>query len=311
MSSTPSVRTVEDMLDNIGYSVDKRILVRHTDGTHGASHVKACKEDMIFYVQLDDDNVHVKNVPGEPVLRYSTESNMVPSSVENGVMEAVNDLGVNVLIECENGICTMIQESPDSEPQRVVMSVGGKSKSRILSNRGEMVSYPVVRYSELMSNCVDVEKLVREATARIRRSAFDKMQHDLKDVKGTMCDLNHNYNKFSDNFATVWKALKDQIADLVCWRNRLENKFAHIKKHNADPCNECNQLSLDQCDLDKYNKIIYNLKVRNEMLADLMRFDASLLIMAEEAATLNEQFKNQNHRLCQTFKNINSVFADE
>lgn len=286
--------SVDYMLEEKGFTPMSRVLLRGPDGKTTASHIKVNVNGLMAYVELDGDDGFVMRRNGDPLLVYNSDSAIVPLSVERSVYECVGDLGCGAVFECEDGICTLSRSDTSQIPRRVVMTIADRSTNRIAKSSDDIIAYPVVRLSEVMCDAVAAERTIREATCRIRNAAFDKMAKDIKETDEVMTKLHCTYEHFQKNFLKAWTVLRDQICELEKARNSRE-------KLAADGC-------LSEEEECKHRMVLYNLRVRNEMVASLLRYDLALKLATDDAANLTSGLTNLNERLVEEFKCAGKIY---
>lgn len=273
-----SKASIENELVDNGYNLLNRVIVSTHSGPK-AKYIKTNnKQGQIVFVLLD---VEGYTTTRETDLTLSEcEKNTIPHSVKSGVCDcAGNDVfGVALEAGCDT-LCVISRD----EDLKIRESSFTFDQQKNESSQGDIISYPIVRMSEVRTTPDVVLSSTDKVTRRLRNSIFSSLVSELSEEEKSVEKLEEtvkHFNKLKDDIATK---LNKTLSQLEEWN----------KIYNATP-------PLTDEGKERYRKLQYNLSQRNVGIAVLLQGMKKV-----------EEHKKDIDRITMQIREISKVFEKD
>nr|QBK91132.1 MAG: uncharacterized protein LCPAC202_01060 [Pithovirus LCPAC202] len=279
--------TIEENLAEKGFTVTDTIFV-DVGGRLVPQYVKILNDfGQKAFVELDQEGDVVYG-DGNQTMIVSKNATMVPASKQISAFEMTTRVGASgVAYECDGDICTLVQSiDTPSQPTRLVLTTASKAPRKTATVSGSATGYPIVQYSEVMTNPLGVAGIIEAATTNIRNAGYQECVKNWNDYKMAASDMNVAAGEFSN------------VSNMII--NRLASDLRVLNGFRADyvrnpPKTEAGKI--------KYQSVIYNINNRQELLI-------ALFAVCQVVPVSTEVIKEQNDNLKQSIKNLQDLFQN-
>lgn len=244
--------SLENELFTKGYTPISKIVVKNETGDKHAQYIKATnKNGQKVYILID--------VPGYTTAK-STDLTMlenpnietIPHSLKSGAYDCAGKDVCGVAFECgSNSVCTLVRDGDDLTPKESNFVFLDNSKN---SNENSIMSYPIIRLSEIKVNPELILKNSDNVIIRLRNAAYSKSLQELASVEDSINKLNDSFLQFN--------LLREDAA------KKLNSTITQLKKWNLDYMKTPPQTDHDK---EKYRILKHNLSLRNDNVELLLR----------------------------------------
>jgi len=220
------------------------------------------------YLYLDLEGKDISFSEGEVILQKSSEV-IAPNSLLRGSLSCVEPEVSAVAVECERGVCILSRgQRFNLQEDSFVLS---EKKSCTLK---ESSCHPVVKYSELCLNPTQMERSLRICSERICKSELKACCTLMEEIPCALTCLNKNWSQFYSSLC----ARKQELIDSI---NELEKYKCSYERNCNTSC-------------DKYQLILYNIKLRQEKLDDIIGMCKSLYCLKDTLLGLSEEIETNS-----------------
>jgi hypothetical protein len=153
-----------------------------------------------------------------------------------------------------------------------------------------IIAYPVIRLSEIRANCELINKIIDNATKRLRNDAYDESTREFAELNKAIITLCNAYNHANACRNDVVTKLNDSLA-------KLEKYNIYYMKH--PPCNDEER---ERCKL-----IRYNLQKRQEYVIELIRATRKMAANREQIMKAAKEIEDVISHYEAQFANISNV----
>lgn len=284
--------SVEQELANKGYIVQDKLLTRDIGGITAARFIKAINpRGQLVYIEMDTDG-YVTVQPSDPTLMESKTASTIPYSIKMGSYENAGTQVSGIVIECENGICTLTRNTKTLDPEEKNFIIPDNGTYNILKAEGQPVPYPVIKFSEIKTNPSIVLSNVDQSVARMRDYSYSECRKRFTNLKQTIQGLWNTVSSIDEKQTNAYKQLTNSIAELKV----IQEQYKNIKLETAS-----------EIDKQKYRKVIYNLSKRNELVVDLFRICEEISDYNDNISSVSSELSKIESLIDSEFKNLNYV----
>jgi len=283
---------IEKSLLEKGYVPIDKILTKKGD-TIICEYIKAIdKVGHVVYIQLDCDG-HVNIKPNEMVMAEQISASVVPYSVKIGTYEAANNDLYGVGFECDNEICMINRKDESLAPSETVFSLtsGAQYDHGILQNHP--IPYPIVKYSEIMSEPSIIADSIKNNHARMRNVSFGQCMKEVDKMKKQAQELIKEIEKFDE----IHKYVSNTLSNTIC---QLEN--IHDMYENYPPKTEVES--------QKLRRVRFNLRKRHDLTNDHITLCNSIAARGDKLKNLKEELREINDYAKSLFNGIENVLSE-
>lgn len=274
--------SVDEELARAGYRPISKIIVTESPRDATVPYVKA-QNSMgdPFYIAIDVQDSYIGHSKSDPIMQVASSPMAIPREDKEAAYAKAGMSVSGVALECKTGLCTIMHDPVMGAPREQNFVLVETTTIEEVSTG--VVSYPILRLSELRSNPQACQKNIDQALRKIRNDALQRYLCKIKAVQ-------KKFTAMADLFASTMKCKEHIVQELHRTVNLLECYL--------DECSKCPQ---DNC--DKIKQIKYNLEKRNAMFPYLMeccteiasledKLDASICALAKSKKRLDCKFKN-------------------
>lgn len=287
--STPTARekTIEEKLGEKGYVVTDKVFVRTNEGMYPKYMKVKNNLGQTMFVELDLEGDVVYQGENQTMI-VSKEASMVPLSKQIGTFDCAMMGGAcGVAFDCEGEICTLTKsvDSP-SQPTRLVLTTASSPQEKRLTLTGSPTAYPVVRYSDVMSNQMATAASVEKSTKAIRNAGYQECMENWREYQRATDQLNVAAREFIRMSDGAMRGLARDLRTLNSYRT------AYLSAPMTT--------SADQ---EKFKSVVSNIDDRQERLI-------ALFATCQIVPTATEALKVQTEAIQQSVKSLKDTFQD-
>jgi hypothetical protein len=249
--------SLETELLNAGYAPLSKIVIRTDAGDKRTQYIKAINKKGQKLFILIDVNGYTSARATDLTLIEAHSASIVPYSLKTGAYNCAGKDVCGVAFECgSDAVCVLARNSQDLTPKEanfvfVEQSVPSAASIEV---EGTIMSYPVVRLSEIRANPQLVLSNTDTVTRRLRNTAYEAGLQELAMTQQAIDKLNiafAEFNKMRENAAVK---LNRTLTQLEQWND--------IYIANPPATDDAK---------DRYRKLQFNLTQRNDGIATLLR----------------------------------------
>jgi hypothetical protein len=276
--------TVEQTLSKLSYHPVTKVITDSPQGLSGTYMKVIDPEGNYAYVELNHEG-RMTSDGHSWVVENLDRTSEIPMSTKRGYVEMIEP-GRDVVIECKDGIC-LITKNQDNSMKETMLTLTSHSPNTLIVENDEGVPYPVVAYNLIVSDphgaCQYISKL--------NKCLEQRKYHTFKELlKRRECALDNYLKTHKELNHVMEKSLRRLMLSIDISKNALKYYCTN------PPCTECEK--------EKYNDCIHNLKLRYRLLDDLYKIGAkvSLIDMAslEDMTRRNlDRINFLNERYCE------------
>jgi hypothetical protein len=280
----------ELMMD--GYVPLAKLVVKEGENKNGYFIKAINKLGQYVYISLDTEGFIATN-PKDLTMVKSDIANTIPYSVK---MSALECAGLNVCglaFECENGLCSLSTDVKTNKPvEESFIYTEDRSERTGLISSG-LISYPIIKMSEIRADRDLVLKLTNESINRIRNSSYINVENKCVATKNSLLNLVGSFDNFINTKDVLFNKLRDSLEIL----GKISRDF-HLKPPTTDEARK------------RYNTLLYNLRRRNDLFVTLLE---TINHISEESSHFNKCTSDINEitlSLKQNFEGVDSIYPD-
>jgi hypothetical protein len=251
--------SLDNELINIGYTPVSKIVIIQENGEKRAQYIKAInKLGQYVFIHIDVQGyATVKST--DLTLVETKKGSIVPYSLKMGAYDCAKKDVCGVTFECgADAICVVERSAHDLTPIEAtyIYTDQGVSRSPSLGHvDGSIMSYPLIRLSEIRANHELVLRNTEQVTIRLRESTYDNEVRDLREVHRAIQSLVQAFEQFDNQREKINNKIKASMSELL----ELNRQHTLETPHTDE-------------DKTNYRMVQYNLAQRNSGTADLLRY---------------------------------------
>ena len=270
--ASSSEKNVEvDNIDSVLLSKGFAPISRIHMGEIGTSYVKAFTDlGHMCYVQLDTD----KPSKREQDLSLIQVDTISKEPVKNGklTVDECSRLEVcGVAYECNEGICVLRRDIDTFDLKEDIFTVTESSSLMHGIEKREPLSYPIVRYSEILANEVAVMWNISKVTSRLKVQAIHNYNKELMGIRQTVDRFTHVTNTLIE----AMHAARDNVINLTISLHESRDKY---------------DLPIDETDREAYSEIVNKLHTGDDLIGDLILTARTLSSRRQDIDNMTEEF---------------------
>lgn len=249
--------SLENELLNVGYAPISKIVIRADSGEKRTQYIKAVNKMGQKVFILIDVNGYTTARSTDLTLIEAHNATIVPYSLKTGAYNCAGKDVCGVAFECgADAVCVLARAPNDLTPKEsnFVFVEQNAPAAGSIENEGSIMTYPVIRLSEIRANPVLVLQNTDTVTRRLRNSGYSTLLQELATTQQSINKLNEAFNKFDRLRENVAVKLNSTLTQLEQW---------NAIYMNTPPTTDEGK--------DKYRALQYNLTLRNENIGVLLR----------------------------------------
>ncbi|CAH6420686.1 Hypothetical protein HVR_LOCUS1255 [uncultured virus] len=268
--------SLENELLNAGYAPLSKIVIRADNGEKRTQYIKALNKNGQKVFILIDVSGYTTARSTDLTLIEAHNASIIPYSVKTGAYQCADKDVCGVAFECgSDSVCVLTRSPQDLTPKEanfVFVEQNTLSAASIEAPDGSIMSYPVVRLSEIRANPALVLSNTNIVTRRLRNSSYTSLLEELASEQQSIINLNTAFNRFNIIREKTAVQLNKTLTQLDQW-----NK---IYIENPPTTDEYK---------DKYRELQYNLAHRNDDIATLLRLITKVLQKRAEIDVITKE----------------------
>lgn len=282
--------SIENELLNSGYGPLSRIVIRTDNGEKRTQYIKAInKKGQKVFIAIDVHG-YTSARSTDLTLIEAHNASIVPYSLKTGAYECAGKDVCGVAFECgADAVCVLSRGTDDLTPKEAnfVFVEQNAPEAASLEINGTILTYPVIKLSEIRANPDEVLKNTDIATRRLRNSSYTITFYELKHEKESI-------NKLSEAFAK-FDAIRENAAIKLNKTLRTLEEWNDVYMQNP-PTSDDNK--------DRYRKLQFNLAQRNDNISTLLRAMKKVADMNIEIDNITRNIDAITDHCEQEFANI-------
>lgn len=246
--------SIETELINNQYVPLSKITV---NGERQIQYIKALnKNGQYVFINIDVDGYNTSRKSDLRLIK-SNQANIVPYSIKMGAIDCAQMDVCGIAFECgPEAICVVSRNGDDLTPteSNFIMSMQDGLHSALIESEDNIMTYPIVRLSEIRIHPQQVLINTNVVTKRLRSNAYKAVGSELARTQEAINSLNASFCKFESYRNTASVSLANDVGFL-------------------EQCNTFYSENTPTCDSEKekWRMVQLNLMRRNEAISELLR----------------------------------------
>ena len=290
--------SLENELLNAGYAPLSKIVVRTESGEKRTQYIKAINKNGQKVFILIDVNGYTTARASDLTLMEAQGASIIPYSIKTGAYECANKDVCGVAFECgADAVCVLSRGSDDLNPKEanfVFVEQQAPSAASIETKDGTIMSYPVIRLSEIRVNPELILSNTDEVTKRLRNAAYSSLIQELAEEERSILNLNAAFGRF--------KQINQGIAIKLNETLSLLNEYNKSYIANPPRTDEYK---------DRYRELQFNLAHRNEGIETLLRLMKKVADKRPEIDVITNNINEITQYAIDQFVNIEGVRSEK
>ena len=249
--------SLENELLNAGYAPLSKIVIKADGGEKRTQYIKAInKMGQKVFIFIDVTGYTTARST-DLTLIEAHNATIVPYSLKTGAYNCAGKDVCGVAFECgSDAVCVLARAPNDLTPKEsnFVFVEKHAPSAATIESEGSIMTYPVIRLSEIRANPILVLQNTDTVTRRLRNSGYTALLQELATTQQSINKLNEAFVRFNN--------LRESVA------GKLNSTLTQLEQWNAVYMN--NPPTTDE-GKDKYRALQYNLALRNENIGILLR----------------------------------------
>lgn len=288
--------SIENELLNAGYAPLSKIVVRTDNGEKRTQYIKAINKNGQKVFILLDANGYTTARSTDLTLIEANSASIVPYSLKSGAYECAGKDVCGVAFECgSDAVCVLSRGSSDLTPKEAnFVFVEQKAPAAAsLEIDGSIMTYPVVRLTEIRANPILVLSNTDTVTRRLRNTSYQAEIQDLASFQQSINKLNSSFVEFDAKRQVIASKLYRTLIRLEQWND----------VYKADPPTSDEYR-------EKYRTLLFNLAQRNENISTLLRLIEKVADKRVEIDNITKEINDINEFVNNEFANIEYAIAE-
>lgn len=249
--------SLENELLNAGYAPLSKIVIRTDSGDKRTQYIKAINKKGQKVFILIDVNGYTTARSTDLTLIEAHSASIVPYSLKTGAYECAGKDVCGVAFECgSDSVCVLSRGAQDLSPKEAnfVFVEQPAPAAATLETEGSIMTYPVIRLTEIRANPALVLANTDIVTRRLRNSTYSAELQELAAAQQSINKLNAAFIRFNHLREDAASKLNRTLTQLEQWND--------VYMANPPTTDEAK---------DRYRRLQYNLAQRNDGIATLLR----------------------------------------
>jgi hypothetical protein len=280
----------ETKMRRFGYHPEQRIVLKRATGTQTIYYKSRSPMGFHVYIEVTDDEGKV-NYNEDLTMEEMTigKSLNIPYSIKQGVY----DDSMEGMIVCPEGICRVGRSGNTTEMEECNYTYRTFHTDRMIQNKGSIIAYPVVLLGEIEANPDRVLAQTTKVMARIRRSAYHRVETSITNYKKELdCNI-QLFKKFVGDQAKIAGELATSLKEL----QEFQGKSIHQKQTSEKEITFAQQVE-------------YNLNIRNDKSCHFLELCSEIEQMTTKLRELSTHFENIQRTFDSEFNDI-TIFQNK
>lgn len=288
--------SIENELIKNGYTPISKIIVRGTAGRDQNQYLKAInKKGQRVFVKIDV-NGYTTSRNGDITVVETKNVSVIPYSIKTGAFNCAKSEVCGVAFECgSDAICMLAHGEDDLNPmESTFVFIDSKSAAiKDSPNDSGMMSYPIVKLSEIRANPQQVLINTDIVTRRLRNTSYESGLNELVQVQRSIDNLNQAYLRFDLAKQDAAYKLSSSLSQLEQWND--------IYLANPPMTDE---------DRNKFRKIQANLSIRNEGMTTLLKLMKKISNLKPQIDLITRQIDDLTDMAISELSNMDKALSE-
>lgn len=273
--------TFEAKMRRFGYQPEQRIVLKRANGAQTIYYKTRSPAGFHVYVEVTDDEGKV-NYNEDLTMEEITvgKSLDIPHSIKQGVYEDTKE----GMIICSDGICRVGRSGNTTQMKESNYTYRTYHTDRMIQNKGSIIAYPVVLLGEIEINPPLVIKETTKIMARIRQSAYNRVETSIANYKNELESNSKLFKNFVIDQARVASELGTSLKELQEYQIKTILKQDSLESELSSKISEKELLFAQQVE--------YNLNTRNDKSCHFLELCSEIEKMTEKLRELSTHFEN-------------------
>lgn len=283
-----SKASIENELVDHGYTLLNRIIVSNDSGNR-TQYVKTTNNrGQIVFIFIDVEGY--TTIRNTDLTLAHCDRNSISHSVKSGACDCAGNDVFGVALESGSDTLCVLSRDEDLKMKESTFSFSQKNNE---SPRNDIISYPVIRLSEIRASPELVLETTDKVTRRLRNTIYASLLQELIEEQQSverLCDTMKYFNKLKDDISSK---LNKTLTQLEEW-NKIYTATPPVTDEGKD----------------RYKKLQYNLTQRNSGITTLIQGMKKVVEQKKDIDRLATQIKEVNHIFEKDFENIEYVLTE-
>jgi hypothetical protein len=288
--------SLENELLNAGYAPLSKIVIRSDNGEKRTQYIKAINKKGQKVFILVDVSGYTTARSSDLTLIEAHSASIVPYSLKTGAYNCAGKDVCGVAFECgSDAVCVLARGSQDLTPKEAnfVFVEQHASAAATIESEGTIMTYPVIRLSEIRANPTLVLTNTDIVTRRLRNSTYLADVQELLMAQESISKLNAAFANFN--------AMREDAAI------RLNRTLSELELYNDMYI--ANPPTTDEIK-DRYRKVQYNLAQRNDGITTLLTTMKKVADTYLEIDVITNKIKDITDYCEREFRNVDVDNSD-
>lgn len=288
--------SLENELLNAGYAPLSKIVIRSDNGDKRTQYIKAINKKGQKLFILVDVSGYTTARSSDLTLIEAHSASIVPYSLKTGAYNCAGKDVCGVAFECgSDAVCVLARGSQDLTPKEAnfVFVEQHASAAATIESEGNIMTYPVIRLSEIRANPTLVLTNTDIVTRRLRNSTYLADLQELLIAQESITKLNTAFTNFN-------KMREDAAIKLNKTLTQLE-EYNDIYMANPPTTDDTK---------DRYRKLQYNLAQRNDGITTLLTTMKKVADCHFEIDVITNKINDITDYCEREFRNVEVVNSD-
>ncbi len=209
--------SLEAELVNNGYVPLSKIVVKD-EGINKTQYIKALnKNGQKVFIMIDVEGYNSARTT-DLTLVEANNASIIPFSLKMGAMTCAEKDVCGVAFECgADAVCVVARQGDDLTPKEtsfIYVEPASPPSTAIMVSEGSIMTYPVVKLSEIRANNALVLQNIDIATRNLRNTSYQSVLADLLAAQESLMNLNIAFSNFNAAREMYAKKIKETLDEL-------------------------------------------------------------------------------------------------
>lgn len=249
--------SLESELLNYEYKPLSKIVVKTDNGDRRTQYIKAINKNGQKVFIMIDVNGYTTVRPNDLTLIETHNASIIPLSLKQGAYKCAENNVSGIAFECGgDAVCVVSQNPDDLQPKEATFIFAEQNTPTVatVQSEGSIMTYPVIRMSEIRANKLLVLENTDIVTRNLRNKTYISLVNELAIFDKSIGRLSATFNSFNK--------LRDEVAV------KLNKTLTQLEHYNRAYIT--NPPLSEECRI-RYRQLQFNLAQRNEGIETLLR----------------------------------------
>ena len=288
---TPETLSAESSVENKlaihGYITEQRIITQNLDGSDSSARYLKVINTFGHTIYVDPTDIDGWVHEADIIVHETDSPSQIPASIREGTYQLTASDVYGIAFESNGEITTIVNDDRRNPVESVFRTLGSEDTNQ-KRNTGTIISYPIFRMSDIITNNEYVLRKTTDILAILRnteiKSCIDQSRSSSSDAQ-KLSEKLYNTSRLIDNSS---RSIGTMIIKLEGYKLRY---------------NEINSNDSDDNDKEKSRIVSINLKKRHDMIINLIKACTDL-------ASYGDQIRDLTSRVDEVEKFIQSNIVD-